>query len=148
MSACNPTLGLKHPKTSANFVLIVADGGDSLQVKRNALMEASSVFSILLKDSHTSRIEVNDEKEIFEPFLEYINTGHVKESVMQLYGTDLLYLANKYHLHALKNDCQEWLSLRITPISVSYLLDLAISLEAKKLKIKCIEFLNKFASAE
>lgn len=94
MSVCNFTISLK-PEKDVDLVTIVAEGGDNLQANRNALMKASSVFSVLLKDSQTSRIEVNDEKEIFELFLEYINTGKVKESVMKLYSTDLLYLANK-----------------------------------------------------
>ena len=77
-----------------NDVIIVAEG-EILNANRNALMNASSVFSDLLEDAQISQIEVTDIKEIVEQLLEYVNTGQVTESMMQLYATDLLDIANK-----------------------------------------------------
>lgn len=78
-------------------VTIVAEG-ELLKANRNALIKASSVFSKLLKDDQTLRIEVDDVKEIVEQLLEYLNAGQVAKSSMQLYATDLLDIASKVKL--------------------------------------------------
>ncbi len=86
-----------------NNVTIVVEG-ELLNANRSVLKKASSVFSKLLKDEETSRIEVDDVKEVVEQLLEYINTGQITDSSMQLYATDLLDIANKVgHLCSVVN---------------------------------------------
>ena len=94
--------------------------GREFPAHKNILASRSEVFAAMFQhpttENLTNKIKIEDiEPEIFRELLRFIYTGRIHSTKMETMAAGLLIAANKYFLIELKNECEKYLVLQMSP---------------------------------
>ena len=95
-------------------------GGREFPAHKNILASRSEVFAAMFQhpttENLTNKIKIEDiEPEIFRELLRFIYTGRIHSTTMETMAAGLLIAADKYFLIELKNECENYLVLQMSP---------------------------------
>lgn len=131
----------------SDIVLVVVRGGRQYQVHKAYLIASSPVFEAMFLHYTTSRevqrnrVDIPDmDSTVFEALLHYLyNDSQLNEQSLSTIADQLLIVADKYQIDALKRITEQHLASKLTTSNVLDLLLLSDYTNSSLLKSKCIE---------